>query len=99
MPNARSHHLCLTLQVLDTTSTVCQDWHELKEVALFLTTPGALPPDMGLALYVSIGGADWSYRGCVSGAHPSEVVPLSWPEPATPLAVAPPAGFAQVRVR
>lgn len=33
------------------------------QVALFLTQPGVLPADVGLALYVSIGGADWSYRG------------------------------------
>lgn len=39
------------------------DYRDLKEVALFLTQPNALPADAGLALYVSIGGADWSYRG------------------------------------
>lgn len=37
-------------QVLDTTSAVCSDWHQLQEAALFLTQPGALPPDAGLAL-------------------------------------------------
>lgn len=55
------------------------------------------------ALYVSIGGADWSYRGYVSNSHPSDVLPLSWPEPDAStqqqlagLAALPP-GFAQVR--
>lgn len=28
-----------------------------------------------------LGGAAWSYRGMVSCAHPSEVMPLSFPEP------------------
>lgn len=91
----------LRSQVLDTTSTVCPDWHQLKEVALFLTQPNVLPPDQGLALYVSIGGADWSYRGYVSNAHPSEVLPLSWPEPGDGVLAglaAPPPGFAQVGV-
>lgn len=122
--------LCLCfLQVLDATSTVTPDYHDLKEVrpggssrppassahlggacrrastgplaalparpshpfplpstpcalqvALFLTQANVLPPGMGLALYVSIGGADWAYRGFVSNQHPSEVMPLSWPE-------------------
>ncbi|PRW61209.1 OPI10-like protein [Chlorella sorokiniana] len=56
------------------------------------------------ALYVSIGGADWSYRGYVSNSHPSDVLPLSWPEPdantqqqLAGLAALPP-GFAQVGV-
>ena len=123
------------MQVLDTTSTVAPDYHQLQEVAIFLTQPNSLPPDMGLgarvqlvhqrtlqvacllllmrllsavhrrasallqlpwklvkdappllparptpaaALYVSIGGADWSYRGYVSNSHPSDVLPLSW---------------------
>lgn len=51
------------LQVFDATATVVPDYRELKEVAIFLTQPNVLPPDVGLALYVSIGGADWSYRG------------------------------------
>ena len=52
---------------------------------------------------MSIGGADWSYRGYVSNSHPSDVLPLSWPEPDAStqqqlagLAALPP-GFAQVR--
>lgn len=53
-PAACSRPLCglnpLPPQVLDTTSTIHPDWHELQEVALFLTQPGVLPPDMGLAL-------------------------------------------------
>ena len=26
------------------------------------------------------GGADWTFRGHISNAHPSEVMPLSWPD-------------------
>ena len=57
-------------QVLDATHTVTPDHHDLKEVMLFLTQPGVLPTDMGLALWVSIGGADWSYRGMPGPAWP-----------------------------
>ncbi|EFN55405.1 hypothetical protein CHLNCDRAFT_134521 [Chlorella variabilis] len=86
--------------VLDATNTVTHDYHDLKEVALFLTQAGVLPPDLGLALYVSIGGADWSYRGerFVSNGHPSDVLPLSWPDPAGGLAAPPGPGFAQIGV-
>ncbi|KAL4421725.1 hypothetical protein ABPG77_002341 [Micractinium sp. CCAP 211/92] len=84
--------------VFDATATVVPDYRELKEVAIFLTQPNVLPPDVGLALYVSIGGADWSYRGFVSNAHPSDVLPLSWPEPQDPLLAPPGAGFAQIGV-
>ena len=56
------------VQVFDATATVVPDYRELKEVAIFLTQPNVLPPDVGLALYVSIGGADWSYRGGWEGA-------------------------------
>ena len=37
-------------------------WHELKEVVLFLTAPGALPPDVALALYVSSSGGQAGRR-------------------------------------
>ena len=40
---------------------------DVLQVALFLTQANVLPPDMGLALYASIGGADWSYRGMQAG--------------------------------
>eukprot|EP00192_Tetraselmis_astigmatica_P019221 CAMPEP_0117649494 /NCGR_PEP_ID=MMETSP0804-20121206/1002_1 /TAXON_ID=1074897 /ORGANISM="Tetraselmis astigmatica, Strain CCMP880" /LENGTH=253 /DNA_ID=CAMNT_0005455235 /DNA_START=389 /DNA_END=1149 /DNA_ORIENTATION=- len=55
-------------------------YEELKEVALFLPQPGSLDPSMGIGLYVSVGGSDWSYRGCVTVAHPSDVMPLEWPK-------------------
>ncbi|KAI3428790.1 hypothetical protein D9Q98_007609 [Chlorella vulgaris] len=85
--------------VLDATSTVLPDYHDLKEIALFLTAQGVLPPDMGLALYVSIGGADWSYRGFVSNTNPSDVLPLSWPDPPDGVPPGPrPPGFAQIGV-
>lgn len=42
---------------------------------------GALPPDMALSIYVSVGRhEDWIFRGFVSNEHPSDTMPLSWPE-------------------
>uniref|UniRef100_A0A061QT79 Hikeshi-like C-terminal domain-containing protein n=1 Tax=Tetraselmis sp. GSL018 TaxID=582737 RepID=A0A061QT79_9CHLO len=66
--------------VLDVTAAVKPQHEELKEVAFFLPQPGALDPNMGLGLYVSVGGSEWSYRGCICNAHPSEVMPLQWPK-------------------
>lgn len=76
------------LQVLDVT-VVNPAYEELKEVALFLTAPGAMDPQFGVGLYVSVGGSEWSYRGYVGSAHPSEVMPLqvSHPLPLPPLAL------------
>lgn len=54
------------MQVLDVVSTVSPAYHELKEIALFLTTPNSLPPDMALGLYVSIGAAKVPYMGVMS---------------------------------
>mmetsp|Transcript_47456 Transcript_47456/g.121129 ORF Transcript_47456/g.121129 Transcript_47456/m.121129 type:complete len:185 (+) Transcript_47456:361-915(+) len=65
--------------VLDVT-VVNPAYEELKEVALFLTAPGAMDPQFGVGLYVSVGGSEWSYRGYVGSAHPSEVMPLQWPK-------------------
>jgi len=48
-------------------------------VCLFLSAPNALPPQAGLGLYVSVGGQDWQYRGCVSNARPSDAFPVRWP--------------------
>ena len=42
------------------------------------------------------GGADWAYRGCISERHPSEVLPLSWPEPPDAAPATAPPGYAQV---
>lgn len=66
--------------LLDVGATVRPDFTALKEVALFLVAPNLLPPGAALALYISVGGGDWMYRGYVSAEHPSEVLPLQWPE-------------------
>lgn len=66
--------------VLDVVSTVTPQFWNLKEVALFLTTPGALDPTLGLGLYIKVANGEWQYRGCVHGSHPSEAMPLVWPE-------------------
>lgn len=56
------------------------DYRALKEVCLALVEPNSLPPDAALALYVAIDGQHWIFRGFVSNEHPSDVMPLSWPE-------------------
>jgi hypothetical protein len=63
-------------------SAVTPAWRDLKDVTLCLSSPGALPPGAALALYVSVGGDAWQYRGAVTAAHPSDAVPLAWPEEA-----------------
>ena len=68
-------------QVLDVCTMVKPEYWELKEVALFLVTPGALSPDAALGLYVrtclsSSSDSGWLYRGCVHSSHPSEAMPL-----------------------
>lgn len=70
-------------QVLDVCSTVKPEYWELKEVALFLVTPGALSPDVALGLYVRCHDSDWLYRGCVHSCHPSEAMPLQASMPRT----------------
>lgn len=63
-------------------TSVTPDYQALKEVALFLTGPGAIPdPLLALGLYISLGGQEWQFRGYVSVDHPSEVgtLPVSTP--------------------
>ncbi|KAK9820001.1 hypothetical protein WJX72_004989 [[Myrmecia] bisecta] len=82
--------------VLDVGATVNPDYQALKEVALFLLTPGALDTSLALGLYISLGGAEWQYRGFVSNGHPSEVMPLQWPEAPVGLVMGP--GMVQLGV-
>ena len=70
-------------------SNVTPNYKDLQEVSLFLVQNGALDSSLALGLYISIGGAEWQYRGYVSSSHPSEVMPLSWPEQDQPIAVGP----------
>ncbi|CAL8460555.1 g84 [Coccomyxa elongata] len=65
--------------VLDIGAAVTPDHTSLKEVALFLTQPQILPPDSAMGLYIAVGNG-WQWRGYVSNSHPSEVLPLQWPE-------------------
>eukprot|EP00884_Botryococcus_braunii_P002350 jgi/Botrbrau1/12115/Bobra.0186s0033.1 len=67
--------------VLDVLATVSPAYRQLEEISLFLLQPGLLEAGLAMALYVSVGGAEWQYRGYVSSSHPSEVMPLQWPEP------------------
>lgn len=69
-----------TQVVLDVVTAITPQFWNLKEVALFLTAPNALDAHLGLGMYVKIGNGDWLYRGCVHAAHPSEAMPLVWPE-------------------
>lgn len=67
-------------------------------MALFLAQPGALDPHLAVGLYVRATTTEgWQYRGCVHGAHPSEVMPLQWPH-VDAQNVAPGPGVAQVGV-
>jgi hypothetical protein len=66
--------------VLDVVSLVKPQFWDLKEVALFLTTPNVLDATMALGLYIKVGTGEWQYRGCVHAGHPSEAMPLVWPE-------------------
>ena len=45
------------------------NYEQLKEVSLFLLQQ--LAPAAALGLYLSVGGAEWQYRGYVSNSHPS----------------------------
>ena len=56
---------------------------------MFLVRAGNLDPSLALGLYISIGGAEWQYRGYVSNSQPSEIMPLQWPEQDKPLTVGP----------
>ncbi len=63
----------------------------LKEACLFLAADAQLPPGQALSLYVSADGAEFSYRGSVSAAQPSDVFALRWPgvgEPEAPAGTA-----------
>ena len=66
--------------VLDVVTTITPQFWDLKEVALFLTAPNVLDPNLALGLYVKVGNGEWEYRGCVHNSHPSEAMPLVWPD-------------------
>lgn len=66
--------------VFDVCTTVAPNFWDLREISLFLTAPNSLDPNIALALYVKSGTSDWQYRGCVHNGHPSEVMPLQWPQ-------------------
>lgn len=63
--------------VLDVSASVSQSWQTLKEVVLFLGRP--IGPEVGLGLYVAMGGGGWNFRGYASSDHPSDTFPLQWP--------------------
>ena len=78
--------------VLDVVAKVNPQFWELKEVALFLTAPSVLDVGTGLGLYIKVGAGEWQYRGCVHGQHPSEAMPLVWPEIPPGVTGGPPGG-------
>jgi hypothetical protein len=100
IPNTSWTQIDATHWLLDVTSTVSQQHSDLKEIAFFLTAPNSLPPDAALALYVSVGGTnDYAFRGYLSNSQPSEVLPLSWPDPPDNAAGAPgQPGWAQIGI-
>ena len=60
-------------QVLDVKASV-PNYESLKEVSLFQLQQ--LDPAAALGLYISVGGAEWQYRGFVSNRHPSGMTEL-----------------------
>jgi len=62
-----------------------------------LLPAAALDPAAAIGIYV-MAGSGWCYRGMIHNGHPSEVLPLQWPEPESPLpAGAPiPPGYCQL---
>lgn len=69
----------------------------LKELSISLLPTTVLDPAAAIGIYVKH-GVGWSYRGMIHNGHPSEVIPLQWPEPDTPLPAgsATPPGFCQL---
>ena len=59
---------CMGRQVLDVKASV-PNYESLKEISLFQLQQ--LDPAAALGLYISVGGAEWQYRGFVSNRHPS----------------------------
>lgn len=66
--------------VLDLRQLVGQNFHEVRDVCLFLPNGSVVDGNSALSLYVQAGGSPWEYRGCVCLPRPSEVFPLQWPE-------------------
>ena len=62
------------VQVLDVGATVTRDYAELKEVALFLTTPNVLPPGQALGLYISVSG-EWQVNCDGMGSTGLQIAP------------------------
>lgn len=52
---------------------------DLQEIFFCLLEPNTVPSDKALALYVTVDGSQWLYRGLVSNQQPSEVCPLLLP--------------------
>ncbi|GBG65914.1 hypothetical protein CBR_g54207 [Chara braunii] len=71
--------------VLDLNSLVGPAYEQIIEICIFLPNGTLLPADAALAVYVKAPGSSWEYRGAVSNARPSAVLPLSWPRPTAPV--------------
>jgi hypothetical protein len=52
---------------------------DLQEIFFCLLEPYTVPNDRALALYVTMDGSQWLYRGMISNQQPSEVCPLLLP--------------------
>jgi hypothetical protein len=80
IPSERFTQTGPTQFVIDVVTMVKPQFWELKEVVLFLTAPNSMDAAMGLGLYIKLGDGEWQYRGAVHAGHPSEAMPLVWPE-------------------
>jgi len=73
--------------VLDLRQFVGPNFHEVKDVCLFLPNGSVVDSNSALSLYVQAGGSEWEYRGCVCIPRPSEVFPLQWPQGSSDLSM------------
>ncbi|GBG65915.1 hypothetical protein CBR_g54208 [Chara braunii] len=81
--------------LLDLNGLVGTAYEQIAEMCIFLVNEVVLPADAALAVYVQAPGSSWEYRGAVSNARPSAVLPLVWPQPATAVPQLPAPGVPQ----
>ena len=81
IPSTSFTQVDATHWTLDVSALTGGAFGEVRDVCLFVPGGGLLPLDAGLALHVQSGASGWEYRGAVSNAVPSEVLPTAWPRP------------------
>ncbi|RZB70078.1 Protein Hikeshi isoform A [Glycine soja] len=67
--------------VLDMNTFVGEAYDQVRELCIFLLNGFTLPPEKALAVYIQSPGSPFVFCGAVTGARPSAVLTLAWPEP------------------